>query len=149
MRDHGPDWNRALFEFDPQQMTVRRFNTTEEVWLVDARGQKLRFLGTAKWVRGIVNIKFVCHLHRDCTVDGEPAKCGIFLRCEGNFAAVDSELQTFFGMAAAYRDDVPLDQSVRHHLDVAQRAKARVQFMRPMSGAVISRSPRSRSLSPP
>ena len=115
-----------LYEVHPSTLRVRRDNHTDRVWLLDTCGADTKELGTAKWVRGMTNVKFECALHKKT----QGASCGLILSMRAHDSAchdlVDKQLERFFTIAAAYKAE-NLTESKRHHREEAQRMRAFVK----------------------
>ena len=115
-----------LYEVHPSTLRVRRDNRTDKVWLLDTCGADTKELGTAKWVRGMTNVKFECALHKKTP----GASCGLILSMRAHDSAchdlIDKQLDRFYTMAAAYKT-ANLTESKRHHREEAQRMRAFVK----------------------
>ena len=100
-----------ILERSLDDVKIKWFGGDQQVWEINAQGVKLRFLGTAKWVREH-SVRLSCHLHRDC---------GMILYGRGAWEHVDKATETFFKHVACYRHDP--EATRLHHCALAQRLK--------------------------
>ena len=67
----------------------------------DVRAALTTDLGSAKFVKGIDDMKFECKIHPRTKDDKR--KCGMMLYCAGRHDVAERILEGFFSTAAAYR----------------------------------------------